>query len=184
MKKYLFILSALLLLALTACGTTSEEVDTESELSESRSEAAEESEGLEEAEEEIEEDNEEVLKEDGGTLVDEEKYSIDLVKVEKRKIDSDEHIRAVFNVKNKSDDYLEVFVDTASADGKMIPIENMDMFIEISPGKEATDSFNIYKFEEDIDFEMPELKEELQIDIIVNDEDWEYEDRQTITIEF
>lgn len=188
MKKYILLLSVLLLMVLGACSSTTEEVDTSSESSEPRSEEVEvdETEDAEDVEEteEVEENEDEVLKEDGGTLIDEEKYSVDLVKVEKRQLDEDEHIQVTFDVKNKSDDYLELFVDTASADGKMIPQENIDMFIEVSPGKEATDSFNIYKFVEDVDFEMPELKEELQIDIMVSDEEWEFEDRQTITIEF
>lgn len=182
----MILLFVLLLAILGACSSTSEEVDTSSESSESRSEDVdEETEDAEDTEEVEEvEDEDEVLKEDGGTLIDEEKYSVDLVKVEKRQLDEDEHIQVTFDVKNKSDDYLELFVDTASADGKMIPQENIDMFIEVSPGKEATDSFNIYKFVEDVDFEMPELNEELQIDIMVNDEEWEFEDSQTITIEF
>ncbi len=186
MKKYMLLFSVLLLVILAACSSTTEEVDTSSESSEPRSEEKEETEGTEDVEEveEVEENEDEVLKEDGGTLIDEDKYSVDLVKVEKRQLDEDEHIQVTFDVKNKSDDYLELFVDTASADGKMIPQENIDMFIEVSPGKEATDSFNIYKFVEDVDFEMPELNEELQIDIMVNDEEWEFEDRQTITIEF
>lgn len=178
----MILLSALLLVVLGACGTKTEEVGTSSESSEPRVEDTEEE--STEDENVVEDDEDEVLKEGGGTLIDEDKYSVDLVKVEKRLLDEDEHIKVTFDVKNKSDDYLELFVDTASADGKMIPTENMDMFIEVSPGKEATDSFNIYKFVEDEDFEMPELKEELQIDIMVNDEDWEFEDRQTITIDF
>ena len=190
MKKYMLLLSVLLLLAFAACSSTTEEVDTSSESSEPRNEEAEE--GTEDAEdtedveeaEEVEENEDEVLKEDGGTLIDEERYSVDLVKVEKRQLEEDEIIQVTFDVKNKSEDYLDFFVDTASADGKMIPDENIDMWIEVSPGKEATDSFNIYKLEEDVDFEMPELKEELQIDIMVSDEEWEFEDRQTITIDF
>lgn len=174
MKKYMLLLSVLLLLAFAACSSTTEEVDTSSESFEPRNEEAE----------EVEENEDEVLKEDGGTLIDEERYSVDLVKVEKRQLEEDEIIQVTFDVKNKSEDYLDFFVDTASADGKMIPDENIDMWIEVSPGKDVTDSFNIYKLEEDVDFEMPELKEELQIDIMVSDEEREFEDRQTITIDF
>lgn len=182
MRKYLLLISVLFLIFLAACSENTEEVDTSSESSEPRNEEVEEE--TEDDVEEVEENEDEVLKEDGGTLIDEERYSVDLVKVEKRQLDEDEIIQVTFDVKNKSEDYLEFFVDTASADGKMIPAENIDMFIEVSPGKEATDSFNIYNLEEDVDFEMPELKEELQIDIMVSDEEWEFEDRQTITIDF
>lgn len=181
MKKQLFMLLAIMVLILGACGTSGDEVETASESSEPRNEESdtEETEDVEE-----EEDADEVLTDEEETLVDEDKYSMKLVKVERKGLDGDEQIKVTFDVENKSDDYLEFYARSASADGKMIPDEYMNMYIDISPGKEATDSFEIIKFEEDTDFELPELNEELEIDIMVTDEDWEYEDEQTITIEF
>lgn len=193
MKKLVWVLLGALLL-LGACSSESEEVETSNQSAEPKNEEVNnnnddnnDNEGFENAEANDEENNdeesEEVLTDDEETLIDEEKYSIDLVKVVEEEMMGDKEIKAVFEVENKSDDYLEIFAETASADGKMINAENMNVFIEVSPGKEAEDSFQIFEFEDE-DFELPELNDELEIDIMVNDEDWEFEDKQTITIDF
>lgn len=192
MKKLAWVLLGALLL-LGACSSGSEEVETTNQSAESKNEEVNNNDdnndntGFENAEANDEENNdeesEEVLTDDEETLIDEEKYSIDLVKVVEEEMMGDKEIKAVFEVENKSDDYLEIFAETASADGKMINAENMNMFIEVSPGKEAEDYFQIFEFEDE-DFELPELNDELEIDIMVNDEDWEFEDKQTITIDF
>ncbi len=179
-------------LFMVACSSNSEEVKTKEESAEPK--ASEETTDIEadnnedeETEEEHDEDEIETLTDEKELLIDEEKYSVELLKVEKGYTDNisdDQFIKAHFNIKNKSDDYLELFSGNASADGKMINDMYYDMFIEVSPGKEAEDTFNIYKFEEDTDFELPELKEELEIEFIVNDEEWEFEDTQVVTITF
>lgn len=185
MKKYLFVLIAALFMV--ACSSGSEEVETKEESAKPReSEDVEEEEYEEVFEEDFEEEEDEgeTLIDEKEMLIDEEKYSVELLKVEKGFIDEDEFIKVHFNINNKSDDYLEFYSGTASADGKMINDMYYDMFIEVSPGKEAEDTFNIYKFEEDTDFELPELKEDLEIEFNVNDEEWEFEDNQTVTITF
>lgn len=169
---------------MVACSSGSEEVETKEESSEPREEVSEDAEEVVDEEEDEVEDENETLTDEKELLIDEEKYSVELLKVEKGFIDNDEFIKAHFNIKNKSDDYLDIFSGSASADGKMINNEYYDMYFEISPGKEAEDTFNIYKFEEDTDFELPELKEELEIEFIVEDDSFEFEDRQTVTIEF
>jgi len=193
MKRLLLVLvGALLIMALAACGS-SEEVETSNESAEKQ-----ESNTVEEEQEEVnaeavnnndeenmdEESEEETLKDDEEMLIDEDDYSVEHQKIERTKDEfGDEFIDVRMRVENKTDDYLDFSAGSLSVDDEMVNDENYDMYIETEGGKSAEDRLSIYSFEED-DYELPELEDNLELELWVDDEDMEREDKHDVRIEF
>lgn len=166
MKKYRFLLSIFLVLALAAgCGGTTDDADDKKS---ENGVVQEEKEGIRKINQEIA--NDEVIQ---ATLV-------DIKKVEDEVFGNS--IEVKFEVVNKTDKTIEVQARQVSADGKMIDESMLSMSQEIAPGKTADAVLTIMEFE---GTELPKMEDNFEMILhVFSWDDMEFEHDYPVKVEF
>lgn len=166
MKKFGFLLSIFLVLALAAgcAGANDEDQKAENE----NGEVQEEKDGVREINKEIA--NDEIIQ---ATLV-------DIKKVEDEIFGNS--IEVKFEVVNKTDKTIEVQARQVSADGKMVDESALSMSQEIAPGKSADAVLTIMEFEGTA---LPKMEENFEMVLhVFSWDDMDFEKNYPVKVEF
>lgn len=173
MKKILIFPFLLLILSLTACGTTEENMGGDVNEKENNT--------TEETNEENNAKNNE--NEINKVIVDNENVKVTLVKIVKKSDDIfGNTVEVVFDIQNKRKEPIEVQARSVSVDDRMVDETILSMSQEVAAGKSATATLTINEFE---GYDFPQFEKNLEMKLhFFSWDDMDYEEEHPVNVTF